>query len=117
MSPGALYQYTDYLRSTGQPFAEVRMAFWQKIALPVSAAAMVLLSAVIGTAFGNTRSTAFGWRVFGGAVIGVGFYLLTQIIHTGGVLLGLDASVITLVPIALILLLAAAVAAATRGPH
>jgi lipopolysaccharide export system permease protein len=105
MSPGALYQYAAYLRSTGQPFAEVRMAFWQKLVLPFAAFAMVLLSAVIGTTFGSARSARFGAQVLLGAVIGVGFYLLTQIINTGGQLLGLDASLIAVIPLALALLL------------
>lgn len=117
MAPSTLYTYAEYLRSTGQPDGAVRMAFWQKVALPVSAAAMVLLSAVIGVGFGTTRSAAFGLRVLAGAVIGVGFYLLTQIFHTGGQLLGLSQAVIVLVPILVVLLLAGLVAALTRGPR
>ena len=77
---------------------------------------MVLLSVVIGVGFGTTRSSAFGWRVLGGAVIGVGFYLLTQIFHTGGQLLGLGQSVVVLIPICFVVLLATVVAALTlRG--
>jgi len=76
-----------------------------------------LLSVVIGVGFGTTRSAAFGWRVLSGAVIGVGFYLLTQIFHTGGQLLGLGQSVVVLIPICLVLLAAVVVARITRGPR
>jgi lipopolysaccharide export system permease protein len=117
MSPGALYQYAAYLQATGQPYAEVRMAFWQKLALPFSAFSMVLLAAVIGTTFGSTRSARFGAQVLIGAIVGVGFYLLTQIINTGGQLLGLDAGVIAISPIALALLLSAALAFVARRPR
>jgi lipopolysaccharide export system permease protein len=114
MPPSALYRYAEHLRSTGQDDSRVRMAFWQKVALPLSAAAMVVLCAVIGVGFGSTRSAAFGWRVLAGAVIGVGFYLLTQILHTAGQLLGLDQVVVAMLPIVLVVALAAGVAAATR---
>jgi lipopolysaccharide export system permease protein len=114
MPPSALYRYAEHLRSTQQDDSRVRLAFWQKVALPLSAAAMVLLSIVIGVGFGTTRSAAFGWRVLAGAVIGVGFYLLTQILHTGGQLLGLTPSVVVMLPVVLVVALAAGVAAATR---
>ena len=47
----------------------------------------------------------------------MGFYLLTQIFHTGGQLLGLDQSVVVLIPICLAVLLAGLVAVVTRGPR
>ena len=50
-------------------------------------------------------------------MIGVGFYLLTQIFHTGGQLLGLGQSVVVLIPICLVLLAAVVVARITRGPR
>lgn len=117
MSPSALYEYSSYLEATGQEYQRVRMAFWQKIALPVSAVAMVLLTTVIGLGFGTIRSSAFGLRVLGAAVLSVGFYLLTQIFHTGGQLLGLDQSVVVLIPICLAVLLAGLVAVMSRGPR
>lgn len=117
MSPGALYQYATYLRTSGQPFDDVLMAFWQKIALPISAFTMVLLAAIIGTSLGSARSARFGAHLLAGAATGVGFYLLTQIINTGGRLLGLDASVIAFIPIALALLLCAVLAFALGRPR
>jgi lipopolysaccharide export system permease protein len=116
MSPSSLYRYAEHLRFTGQDDAEVRMAFWERATLPLSAAAMVLLCAVIGIGFGSTRSGAFGWRVMTGAVIGVGFYLLSQIFHTAGRLLGLQQAAVVLLPIALVVALALLIAARTRGP-
>ena len=71
---------------------------------------------MIGIGFGSTRSGAFGWRVMTGAVIGVGFYLLSQIFHTAGRLLGLQQAAVVLLPIALVVVLALLIAARTRGP-
>jgi lipopolysaccharide export system permease protein len=117
MSPRALYRYAEHLRLTGQDDRDVRMAFWEKATLPLSAASMVLLCAVLGIGFGSTRSTAFGWRVLAGAVIGTGFYLLTRILHTAGNILGLQQALVVLLPIALVVALSALIAARTRGPR
>ncbi|MFM7784072.1 MAG: LptF/LptG family permease, partial [Gammaproteobacteria bacterium] len=117
MSPGALYRYAEYLHDTGQDDAAVRMAFWQKATLPVSAASMVFLCAVIGIGFGSTRSAAFGLRVVAGAAIGVAFYLLTQIFHTGGQLLGLPQALVVMLPIGLVVLAGIVLARHTRGPR
>ena len=72
---------------------------------------------VLGCGFGSARSAGFGWRVLGAAVAGVGFYLLTQILHTGGQLLGLQQNVVALVPICIAIGLAFAIATITRRPH
>jgi lipopolysaccharide export system permease protein len=117
MPPSAMLDYAEHLRSTGQDDSRVRLAFWQRIALPWSAGAMVLLCAVIGIGFGSTRSAAFGLRVLGGAAIGTGFYLLTQIMHTSGQLLGLDQAAVVTLPILLVVGVALAIAALTRHPR
>lgn len=116
MSPHALYRYAEHLESTGQDDRDVRMAFWERATLPLSAAAMVLLCAVTGIGFGSARSAAFGWRVLGTAVVGVGFYLLTRILHTAGNLLGLQQSVVVLLPIGAMVALSILMAARARGP-
>jgi lipopolysaccharide export system permease protein len=117
MAPSALYDYANHLAETGQDDDKVRMAFWQKATLPLAFAAMVLLSTVIGVAFGTTRSAAFGWRVLAGAVIGVGFFLLSQIFQTGAQMIGLGQAVAVLLPIALAVIVATGLAALTRGPR
>jgi lipopolysaccharide export system permease protein len=117
MAPSALYDYANHLAETGQDDDKVRMAFWQKATLPLAFAAMVLLSTVIGVAFGTTRSAAFGWRVLAGAVVGVGFFLLSQIFQTGAQMIGLGQAVAVLLPIALAVIVATGLAALTRGPR
>ncbi len=89
------------------------MAFWEKASLPLSTAAMVLLCTVLGVGFGSARSATFGWKVLGGATIGVGFYLLSRILHTAGSILGLKQAVVVLLPIMIVLALTAGIAART----
>ena len=117
MPPSALWTYAEHLHDTGQDDSRVRMAFWQKLALPWSAGAMVLLCAVIGIGFGSTRSAAYGLRILAGATIGTGFYLLTQIMHTGGQLLELGQPTVVALPILVVLLAAFGLAARTRRPR
>jgi LPS export ABC transporter permease LptG len=117
MPPSALLEYAGHLRATGQDDTRVRTAFWQAVALPWSAGSMVLLAAVIGVGFGSTRSAAFGWRILTGAAIGTGFYLITQILNTGGQLLGLDQAIVVAVPVLLAVALAALLAAHGARPR
>ena len=117
MSPSALLAYADHLHATTQDDSRVRMAFWQKTTLPLAAAVMVLFSVVLGNGFGSARSAGFGWRVLAGALAAIGFYLLTQILHTGGQLLGLRQSIVVLVPIGIAIGITLAIAARTRHPR
>ena len=106
MSPSDLNEYIDHLDNTGQRSDRMRLVLWQKITLPLSAAAMILLAAPIGAGLGSVRSGNFGLQLALGALLGVGFYMLSQIIHNAGLLLGLPAPLVAGVPLALVLTLA-----------
>jgi lipopolysaccharide export system permease protein len=103
MPLSVLYQYTQYLNATGQPAERFALLFWQKVATPFAAAAMVFLAVPLGAGPGTQRSSSFGLRIALGAITGIVFYLLTQIIYATGLLLKLDAFVIALIPIFIIL--------------
>lgn len=98
-----LYRYTQYLTAAGQPTARFELLFWQKIGNPFAAGAMVFLGIPIGAGSGTQRSGSLGLRIAAGALTGIIFYLLTQIIYAAGLLLGLDAFIIVLIPIFIIL--------------
>ena len=103
MSPTGLYDYVQYLRSTEQSWQRAEQLFWQKIALPLTAGAMVLLATPIGASLRSQRSAAFGLKLAIGAGVGIGFFLLSQIIHTSSSLIGLPPAVVAFTPAALIL--------------
>lgn len=103
MSLSGLYEYGRYLEDTGQRSRRIELAFWQKATIPLAAGAMVLLATPIGAGLGSRRSPGFGRRIAIGAFIGIVFYLGTQIIHTAGLLLGLNSALIALLPVLLIL--------------
>lgn len=99
MSLTGLYRYGKYLSAIGQRSERFELAFWQKATIPLAAGTMVLLATPIGAGLGSQRSTAFGRRIAIGAIVGIAFYLGTQIIHTTGLLLELDTRLIALTPI------------------
>ncbi|VAW72505.1 hypothetical protein MNBD_GAMMA15-2462 [hydrothermal vent metagenome] len=103
MTLSGLYDYVEYLRSTDQNWEHSEQLFWQKIALPLIAGAMVLLGTPIGARLAAQRSAAFGRNLAIGAGAGIGFFLLAQIINTGGALIGLPPAMVAFIPVVLVL--------------
>jgi len=109
MTPTSLYEYSDYLKSTDQLADRIEQLFWQRVALPLTAGAMVLLATPIGAGIGATaRSGVFGRKLAIGAGIGILFYMASQLIHTGGAMAGLPPELVAFLPVLLVLAVAAA---------
>lgn len=106
MSLSVLYSYSQYMKQNNQPSIRYEMAFWQKLTLPLSVAAMVLLATPISASLGSRRSRNFGTNMGIGAAIGISFYLLAQITYSLGQLLGLPLLLVCLLPTAAIGLIA-----------
>jgi lipopolysaccharide export LptBFGC system permease protein LptF len=64
---------------------------------------MVMLAVPVGADSRPARRITFGRRMAAGVLIGLLFYLGTQIIQAGGLLLGIDAALIALTPPLLVL--------------
>ena len=92
--------------SGSPPALRIELLFWQKMSNPLAAGAMVFLGIPLGAGSVSQRSGQLGMRIAAGAVAGIVFYLLTQIIYAAGLLLEIDARIIVLIPIILILLAA-----------
>jgi lipopolysaccharide export system permease protein len=101
LSPSDLYQYIQALRQRGQNADTYVLALWQKLAVPLTTGAMVLLA--LPFVFGPPRGTTIGLRITVGAMVGIGFYLANQIIGYMGLLLEFHPAITTLVPVAAIL--------------
>lgn len=67
-----LHRYIAHLHNNRQDAAPFQLAFWGKLALPLSAALMLALA--VPFVFVNPRSGALGRNVFVGILIGLGFY-------------------------------------------
>ena len=91
-----LERYVDYLERNRLEAARFELAFWHKIATPISTLVMLLLALPI--VFGSLRSAGAGQRIFLGSLIGVGYYLLAELFSHIGIVYGLVAPVAALGP-------------------
>ncbi len=91
--------YVDYLRANRLESARFELAFWQKIATPLSTLVMLLLA--LPVIFGSLRTSGVGQRVFIGSLIGVGYYVLSELFAHVGIVYGLTPAVASLAPAAL----------------
>lgn len=91
-----LFSYVDYLRDNELESARFALAFWKKIATPLSTLVMLLLA--LPMVFGSIRSTGAGQRVFIGSVIGVGYLLLAELFSHVGIVYGLPAPLAVMAP-------------------
>ena len=66
-----LHSYVDYLSQTGKNSNRFELVFWQKVAMPVTSGAMVLLA--IPFIFGPLRSATVGKRILIGSGIAIAF--------------------------------------------
>lgn len=104
LSLDKLYQYIQLLQQRGQNADQYRLALWQKTTLPLKVGAMMFFS--LPFAFGRAREANPGRRVTLGAIVGISYYYFDQALGFTGLLLGLHPAVTTLLPLAIIVLLA-----------
>lgn len=74
-----LLSFIEYQNNNGLESAEYELAFWNKLALPLSSLVMVLLS--IPFVFGSLRDTGASQRMFVGMLIGIAFYLINKTLN------------------------------------
>jgi lipopolysaccharide export system permease protein len=98
MALSVLYRYSQYLTSNGQPAETYLGMFWQKLLMPLTLAAMVLLATPISANLGGGRDRSFGFNIGIGAVVGIMFYLGAQIIFALGQLLQLSVPLVAVFP-------------------
>ncbi len=106
MRLSVLYRYSQYLQSIGRDSRSYLSAFWQRLTMPLTVAAMVLLATPISASLGSRRNASFGIRIGIGALVGILFYLGAQIVFALGQLLGMSIPVVTLLPTLIVALCA-----------
>ena len=77
LSISGLYNYTKYLKQSGQVSGRYELNMWSKIFQPLSVAVMMLMA--LSFIFGPLRSVSMGMRVVTGISFGFLFYVLDQI--------------------------------------
>lgn len=100
-----LYHYVDYLRSAGHNSELYELALWQKISMPFSTGAMILVA--ISFVFGPLRVATTGQRILAGAMIAVAFYIITKMIGHLAIVYDVSPVLTTMGPVAVFLVLGA----------
>lgn len=77
LSITGLYNYSKYLKQSGQMSGRYQLNMWSKIFQPLSVAVMMLMA--LSFIFGSLRSVSMGIRVVTGISFGFLFYVLDQI--------------------------------------
>lgn len=77
MSVVGLHNYVDYLTENGLRAERYKIAYWTKVAAPFVSAVMIFLA--IPFVFGPLRSVSSAQRIVVGTLIGVAFYLFSQV--------------------------------------
>ncbi len=103
LSPVELFQHVRFLRTTGQEADAYALALWRKAGGALITIAMLLLS--IPFVLGSSRTGLVNKLVLA-AMVGIGVYLLDQIIANAGLLLHLNPALIALFPGLVLIVLA-----------
>ena len=106
MALSVLYSYSQYLAANGQPMTRYISVFWQKLMMPLTVGAMVLLATPISINIGAGRSRSFGLNMGIGALVGILFYLGAQIVFALGQLLQLSLPAVSVLPAVVVALCA-----------
>lgn len=106
-----LYRYSQYLESIQRSNQQYSSAFWQRVIMPFTVAAMVLLATPLAASMGSMRSNSFGITLGVGALVGILFYVGAQIVFALGQLLQLGIIPVTGFPTVVVVLCASALIA------
>jgi lipopolysaccharide export system permease protein len=100
LSISDLYDYVRGLKERGQNAERYALSFWQKISLPLTNLAMMLVALTF--IFGHRREITAGRRIILATTVGIVLYLLNQIIGYLGLLLNLHPALTTIGPVLII---------------
>jgi len=105
LSAWGLWRYMDYLESNGLDVEGSALAFWRKLATPITVIVMMLVAVPFVT--GSLRQGGAGQRLFVGVLFGVGFYLINEVTSSTGLIYGLSPVVTAFLPTAAVAVLVA----------
>lgn len=91
-----LFSIITNLQEREQNPGRYRLALWQKLTLPIITAAMIMIS--LPLVCRPARSSSLGWHIMVGAIFGVVFFYLNQILGYTGLILQISPFWTTLLP-------------------
>ncbi len=103
LAPYNLYQYIEYQRSAGENTQRYELMLWQKVMLPFSLGALMLLA--LPFTFGSLRSASFGLRLVMGIVSGLIYTLANQLLGNLGLLLELNPALVAIAPVVAVIII------------
>lgn len=92
----SLWKYIRFMTVNEQDASNYRVVFWGKVVHPLLILSMVLIS--IPILLGSSRTRGTGTRLFFGVIIGIAYYLASQILGHLSVLYGLSPLVSAFLP-------------------
>ena len=105
LSMRALAGQVSYLRANGLESRTVELAFWSKLANPLSTLVMLMLS--LPFAFGSRRGGGAGQKIFLGILLGIGYVLVNRLLVQLALTNGLSPLASAMLPVLLFALVAA----------
>jgi len=96
LSLSELFGMITNLQKRGQNAGRYRLALWQKLNLPLMTVAMIMIS--LPFISGPVRGAGLGWRIMTGAIIGVAFFFVNQILGYTGLILQISPVWTTVLP-------------------
>jgi lipopolysaccharide export system permease protein len=108
----SLQRYIRYLQSNDLDARRYLIAYWSRIASVVSVVLMTILA--LPFVFGSLRSAGAGARLVVGLVVGLSYYVIGEVLTSGGEVYGFQPLVIAWAPTTLLLLATAVAFARVR---
>jgi len=96
----SLQRYIRYLQANGLDANRYLVAYWSRIASVVSVVLMTILA--LPFVFGSLRSAGAGARLLVGLILGLSYYVIGELLTSGGEVYGFDPLVIAWAPTALL---------------
>ena len=105
LSARGLMSYISYLRKNEMSAARYETELWSRISKTVTVIIMPVLA--LAFVFGSLRSSGSGSRLLIGVLIGLGYFLASEMVANSGQVFNLNPAVITWVPSIALLLITA----------
>jgi lipopolysaccharide export system permease protein len=97
----ALWRYIHYLKDNSLNAKHYEIAFWTRLSSVASVVLMTVLA--LPFVFGGLRSAAAGSRLLVGLVIGLGYYMLSQVLASSGEVFNVSPAFVAWAPTAVLL--------------